>query len=550
MASLILTDVKKSTSAELFQMLSQIKNEIEHRETKMMVENGWWYPNPEERPNKVWIWDCFGWDSSFNFFDTEINTLAHLCLLSEDELRYDFSIQTSAIQEIKRFLRKKRLHLREDERSLIYPPDEDIEVLSLSVRSYNCLKRGGILTVADLWRMTERELLGIRNLGEKSVSEIVKKLNDYGFSLKEESKKPDDLSDDDDLLDIDIFDEINDNEDDEEKNPFLLKFDSDDNLSDYYETTRDTSAITDTASAEPVVDGRFKKRTAEEQLEDLIGLEEVKQLVRSIVVYAEVMKKYPKPNSDTIVSNHMLFEGNPGTAKTTVARILARMLHEKGILEKPHVHEVGRADLIGRYTGQTAPKVVAAFDEAKGGILFIDEAYSLVDGYDGFGNEAITTIVQEMENRRSDTIVIVAGYESKMQRFLEANAGFASRIKHQILFPDYSEDEMLKLLEYISKEKGYTLADDVKDTISPVICQECQSGNSGNGRWVRNAVEKAEMNWARRISVMPEESITEDVLNTLLAVDFNDAETTDNRKTYPDLKNKQSKIIGFRCDCA
>ena len=538
--SLNMTIIKKKETVELFHALALINTEIDLRGAIMIAKNGWATNSKYDSPDRIRIADYFGKDLSPIFSNAGFHMLSHLCLLSEDEMRYDFGVQADEVLEMKQRLGRANLFFRSDNASSTHPPGGDIDALGLSLRTYNCLKRSGVRTVADLCRMTEAELHNVRNLGAKSIMEIKEKLSEFGFSLKEEA--------------LDAECELGNGEADSDQavdvaigglNCESLIAIGEDFLDGANSNDMDNDIASGAVEATEGGTDEAQRLSAEERLEKLIGLEDVKMMVRSIADYAEVKKKYPKPKTDATASLHMLFKGNPGTAKTTVARIVARTLYEKGVLEKPEIHEVGRADIIGEYIGKTAPLVVKAFDEAKGGVLFIDEAYSLAEGYEGYGAEAITTIVQEMENRRNDTVVVFAGYEEKMQGFLNANEGLASRIKFQILFPDYSEEEMLRLLEYMAVEYGFSLADDVKDMIMPLIVEECQSENSGNGRWIRNAVEKAEMNWAKRIKAMPEELITEAALTTLLAADFSNIESPVGHKKISTPNLKPLKVIGF-----
>lgn len=155
---------------------------------------------------------------------------------------------------------------------------------------------------------------------------------------------------------------------------------------------------------------------------------------------------------------HMIFSGNPGTAKTTVARLFARIMRENGLLSKGQLVEVSRGDLVGKYVGWTAPTIQAKFKAAIGSVLFIDEAYSLVDDRDGsFGDEAINTIVQEMENHRADVVVIFAGYPDKMEGFLAKNPGLRSRIAFHVPFADYTSGELCEIAQLISQKNGMTL---------------------------------------------------------------------------------------------
>ncbi|MDR0854138.1 MAG: AAA family ATPase [Clostridiales Family XIII bacterium] len=262
----------------------------------------------------------------------------------------------------------------------------------------------------------------------------------------------------------------------------------------------------------------IQKSPAIKELDNLIGLEDVKKLINKILTYASVMKIHPK--GKTTRHMHMVFAGNPGSAKTTVARLLTNILYEAGIIKSNKLKEVGRADLIGKYAGYTPQLTKDAFNKAKGSVLFIDEAYSLVDYWSGaYGDEAINTIVQEMENN-TDTIVILAGYPDKMKNFIERNEGLKSRIKFHVNFPDYSTVQMYEILELMTRENGYMLDDNVRDTVLPIFDKAAQKKDSGNGRFVRNIFESAELNWAERIAQQSETGVTQHDLMYLTASDF------------------------------
>ena len=189
-------------------------------------------------------------------------------------------------------------------------------------------------------------------------------------------------------------------------------------------------------------------------------------------------------------SMHMVFTGNPGTAKTAVARLFARIMRENGILSKGQLVEVGRGDLVGRYVGWTAQTVQKKFKQAEGGVLFIDEAYSLVDDRDGsFGDEAINTIVQEMENHRGNTIVILAGYPDKMEEFLQKNPGLRSQIAYHVPFADYTVEELCQIAELIAKKKGLYFDNQAQEKLTAVFETARKQADFGNGRYVRNVIE-------------------------------------------------------------
>ena len=255
----------------------------------------------------------------------------------------------------------------------------------------------------------------------------------------------------------------------------------------------------------------------------MVGLKSVKELVKQILSAAKIKKirsSFSLP--DEAPSLHMVFTGNPGSAKTTVARLLAEILSHEGVIPSGKLVECGRADLVGKYVGWTAPTVAKQFRRAKGGILFIDEAYSLVEEKDGlFGDEAINTIVQEMENNRQDTIVIFAGYTDKMQSFLDKNEGLRSRISFHLDFPDYAEDELLEILTLMARKKGYDLSREVREKCLSILAQACQQENFGNGRYVRNLLEQAILKQSQRLmDSNGEKNITREALVELLPDDF------------------------------
>lgn len=237
------------------------------------------------------------------------------------------------------------------------------------------------------------------------------------------------------------------------------------------------------------------------KLQNLIGLGNVKKVINQALDFAQFQTVFPQScPKDFIPSKHMVFAGNPGTAKTTVARLYAQIMKDNGVLPEGRLIEVGRQDLVGKYVGWTAKNVAEAFDRARGSVLFIDEAYSLCDDRTGsYGDEAINTIVQFMENRKDNTVVIFAGYPDKMQGFLDRNPGLRSRIAYHINFKDYSIDELLQILELQAKENSLRLDPEAVSKAKNIIGQALSRKDFGNGRFVRNLMESARVNQVSRI---------------------------------------------------
>ena len=265
-----------------------------------------------------------------------------------------------------------------------------------------------------------------------------------------------------------------------------------------------------------------KERTAREELEAMIGLESAKQVINGAIATFK-MQKLLRKRGVNLGSNamHMAFLGNPGTAKTTVARLLARILKDEGVLSTGVFVEAGRADLVAPYVGQTAPLVRRKFDDANGGVLFIDEAYSLSDDRKGcFGDEAINTIVQEMDNRREDTIVIFAGYPDEMKAFIERNPGMSSRLAFRVNFEDYTVEQLCEITRFQVASKHLHITDDAVNALVPIYETALQNKTYGNGRYARRCVELAISNLALRLDKMDEEDLTDKVLTTIEACDI------------------------------
>ena len=330
---------------------------------------------------------------------------------------------------------------------------DSIDNLELGVRSYNALKKANITSIKKLLDMSDEELLKVRNLGRKNVAEIRTQLIEKNYVSSCE-------------------DEFFENMEILEFHPIL----------------------------EDIFDDIVDKRNYMDELQALVGIKSAKDQVKKILAFAKMRKAMEEKGEQLEpITLNMEFVGNPGTAKTTVARIVAGVLKEIGIITSGEFIEVGRADLVAQYVGQTAPMVKSVFQRAKGGVLFIDEAYSLLDKGNGrFGDEALNTIVQEMENNRKDTIVIFAGYPDEMDEFFLRNPGLRSRVPFRVRFDDYTTDELSDICELEAGKRGFLIDVKAKEIIKE-IC-ESSTGNieNGNGRFCRNLVEKAVLNFALR----------------------------------------------------
>ena len=243
------------------------------------------------------------------------------------------------------------------------------------------------------------------------------------------------------------------------------------------------------------------------EINELVGLAPVKEYVFGLADNLQVQQRRAAAGLKTAsLSMHMIFTGNPGTGKTTIARLVARYLKAIGALKGGQLVEVTRADLVGRYTGHTAPLTNSVIESALGGVLFIDEAYSLYRGeQDSFGLEAIDTLVKGMEDHRDELVVILAGYTREMETFLTANSGLASRFPNRIEFPDYTAVELLQITQVLAKNKGYTLAEACTEPLLGYYArwQESDARTAGNGRLARNTLEKAIFHQSRRLIAEP-----------------------------------------------
>lgn len=284
-------------------------------------------------------------------------------------------------------------------------------------------------------------------------------------------------------------------------------------------------------------------KTPEDTLQELIGLTEVKNLLTQQIAFNKVnhLRKQHGIYNDT-VNHHLVFSENPGTGKTEVARLYTKILFNNKIIQENKLVEVGRADLIGEYIGSTAPKVKKVFDDAKGGVLFIDEAYSLIPRHEkDYGHEAIATIIQEMENRRDEVLVIFAGYEDLMKEFLDINPGLSSRISREIRFEDYSSDELFAIIELMISRKQYQLKGDCKHKLYQHLSELERDSYFGNARYVRKLVDHIILYQAQRVINMEDSQLTS--LENLSLVTLEDIENA--LESFGFSTQKLSRTIGF-----
>lgn len=284
------------------------------------------------------------------------------------------------------------------------------------------------------------------------------------------------------------------------------------------------------------------KFNLEERLSEIIGMDHVKEfiLTQEKVLKANELRKQADLLTDTSQNLNMIFTGNPGTGKTTIARILTDMMKEMGILKKGQLIEVSRSDLVAEYAGQTAQKTTERFQSALGGILFIDEAYTLSSQQDAFGKEAIDTLVKLMEDYQKEVVVILAGYQKEMRDFIDRNPGLTSRFPLHIEFPDYTLEELFLIGKEMIKIRGFQLAEDAIPAFHELVSKayKTMDVSSGNARMIRNLVEEIIRNQSVRVA---SESIPKAELSLIISKDIQPEE----KKEFYDLESALAKVIGL-----
>ena len=417
----------------------------------------------------------------------------------------------------------------EEENDDCFTPSDNGELEAIMFNAN--MHRDNVLTVIEL-DDNEESLNEIKELSDKMDFVILKENLVYGQGAKEYLQllaKKDGINNIESLLDKVV-----------EGEGYHYS-----NLSSLYKTWKEERkksafpAYSSFISNLNIENARKPKGNAYKELQGLIGLENAKRVIDEAIAYFKMESFMAKRNLKiSSPSRHMVFYGAPGTAKTTVARLFAQIMKENGVLSKGELVEVGRKDLVGKYVGWTAMQVERVFKIAEGSVLFIDEAYSLVDGRDKlYGQEAINTIVQMMENMRENTIVIFAGYEKEMKEFINQNPGLRSRIPFHVHFPDYSDSELLEILKLVASKNNYSLTEGAECKARDIFKTASLSKDFGNGRFVRNLFEKATMKKALRLSSSLDDFISDTELLTLREEDFEMPEEYSNER--------KTRVIGF-----
>ncbi len=280
-----------------------------------------------------------------------------------------------------------------------------------------------------------------------------------------------------------------------------------DKLINYISFNNDIPKISETKTNEEIF----------EELNDLVGLEDVKNALKDLVSLISLKSKTEGSLKIKDINLHMLFLGNPGTGKTTVARLLSGILYNLGYIKEDKLIEVSSKDLVAEYVGQTAPKTNAVIERAKGGILFIDEAYALASDNGSYNDEAIATLIKAMEDYRDELVVIFAGYTKEMEAFLNSNSGIVSRIGYTLTFKDYTKEELIEIFKSMVFKAGFKITDEALEKTGKIIDENIGTKNFGNARFIRNLYEKTVV----RHATNTKDKKKKDILITITDKDIN-----------------------------